>query len=159
MGYTHYMKTEKEIPQDRWDEEFLPAVKLILKTAQIGAWNIPLAGPSGEDNTSPVCAENRIMFNGVTADSYETMGIERMPKEFYFCKTNRKPYDCVCVAINLLAESLFDDYFSWSSDGQGEEGYDQEGKELLKDAIGCGELDRDSVAAAIKRCEQEVTQS
>lgn len=134
MGYTHYFKTKKEISQNSWDNYFIPGVKLILEEA--AKQGIPTAGPMGDAGTNPEFMEDGIMFNGVGPDSHETMMIHRTPVEFDFCKTNRKPYDAICVAVAVLAKKLFNSSFEWSSDGDNELEFDREGKDLLKSAFG-----------------------
>jgi hypothetical protein len=59
------------------------------------------------------------------------MTIERKAEDFYFCKTARKPYDTVCVALMLLAEFCFSE-FSWHSDGIAEDFV--EGRRFLADS-------------------------
>lgn len=134
MGYTHYFKTKQDIHQTTWDSYFIPAVKLILKEAEKQGTEI--TGSHGEAGTIPEFTSDYIMFNGLGEDAHETMTIERKAADFYFCKTARKPYDAACVAVAVLAAKLFNkDYFEWSSDGDGERGFDREGKDLLKTAL------------------------
>lgn len=133
MGYTHYFETKEEISLNTWKNYFMPAVKTILMEAN--TQGIPTAGPAGEASTIPEFADDRIMFNGVGEDAHETMVIHRTPIEFDFCKTNRKPYDAVCVAVSVLAKALFRSEFDWKSDGMDELDFDREGKELLKSAL------------------------
>lgn len=135
MGYTHYFETKKDIQEKTWHNYFIPAVKLILKESE--KQGIEIAGSHGEAGTIPEFTSDYIMFNGLGEDAHETMTIERRETHFYFCKTARKPYDAACVAVAILAAKLFNkSYFEWSSDGDNEPGYDLEGIELVKAALG-----------------------
>lgn len=149
MGYTHYMKAKKEIPQEKWNDEVIPAVKLIIATAQADPWNIPIVGPISEPGTFPEYCNDYIYFNGLGEDGHETMEVRRLPKDFFFCKTARKPYDAVCVAVNIFMETAFKSYFSWSSDGEGED-YRSEGERLLYNALEYEKLDRRGLIKALK---------
>lgn len=149
MGYTHYMNQKKEIPQEKWNDEVIPAIKAIIETAQEGSWGIPIVGPISEPNTVPEFANDHIFFNGLGEDGYETMEVRRLPKEFYLCKTARKPYDAVCVAVNVWLETCFKSYFSWSSDGEGED-YKTEGERLLYDTFKFEALNRRGLIKALK---------
>ena len=80
------------------------------------------------------------------------MDIHRCEYEFYFCKTARKPYDAVCVALAIFMATCFPRHFSWHSDGD----YDEvdcklEGIRLLVATFGTIELDRENILAAIKK--------
>lgn len=148
MGYTHYMNQKKEIPQEKWNEEVIPAVKAIIETAT-EKWNISIVGPISEQDTFPEFNNDRIMFNGIGEDGHETMEVLRQPREFFFCKTARKPYDAVCVAVNVWMETCFKSYFSWSSDGEGED-YKSEGERLLYDTFKFEALNRKELIKSLK---------
>ena len=84
-----------------------------------------LAGPCG--NGKPILNENGVFaFNGNEDEDgdyesfYVSLNDDRY--EFGFCKTARKPYDvAVCLALLCLANEFGED-FSYSSDGDIEEG-------------------------------------
>jgi hypothetical protein len=81
-----------------------------------------------------------INYNGQGEDSHETCYIQRVTKieewasnrelAFSFCKTARKPYDKYVVATYIMAQVLFGNDVSFSSDGEFEEC--AEGKELAE---------------------------
>lgn len=89
-----------------------------------------------------ICDNEHLIFNGLDGDSHETFDFSRTKDtwllrspespDFSFCKTARKPYDKVIVAILKLADHCFEG-FSWSSDG-GEDEH-KEGTILLVDAL------------------------
>lgn len=132
----------------KWNYEVVPAVKLIIETAQ-EKWKIPIVGPISESDTVPEYCNDHIYFNGLEDDGHETMEVLRLKKKFYFCKTARKPYDTVCVAVAIFMETAFKSYFSWSSDGEGED-YRSEGERLLYQALKFEKLDRRGLIKALK---------
>ncbi len=113
MGYTHYWEGEAPIAKA------LPIIEKIV--AQGARQGIPLAGWDGEGE--PVITAEEIRFNGVGDDAHETFAIVAGETGFAFCKTARKPYDAIVVAILIaLSEVEGPSTFSWSSDGDGEPG-------------------------------------
>lgn len=152
MGYTHYFQTKRDISVKHWNNIVLPGVRQILETAQGSDFKIPLVGSAGEPGTEPALEEELILFNGLDRDSHETMEIRRCELDFYFCKTARKPYDSVCVALAIFMQTCFTQEFSWHSDGD----YDKEdckleGIRLLVATFGTTELSRENILAAIKK--------
>lgn len=129
MGYTHYMNTKKEIDADKW-QVFLGHARKVIEFATPDV--VELAGP--DETGQPEFTDDDIMFNGVGDDAHETMEITRTPNSSYFCKTARKPYDIVCVAILVIAKAVFGDAFEWSSDGNRDDHMD--GFMLAQMAVG-----------------------
>ena len=86
-----------------------------------------LANPCGSGK--PILNENGVFaFNGNEDEDgdyesfYVSLHCNRCEFEFGFCKTARKPYDvAVCLALLCLANEFGED-FSYSSDGDIEEG-------------------------------------
>lgn len=124
MGYTHYFKKTEELPQDVWEESFIPEAAQIMKES-----GVALGDNFGNVDSKPVITQDVLSFNGISPDDYETFSLSRKREDFNFCKTQYRPYDKVVVAILMLAEEHFDG-FSWSSDGNAED--HKEGKELLE---------------------------
>ena len=122
IGYTHYWKKTEELPQDVWEEDFIPQASQIMKDS-----GVELGDNFGKVDSKPVITPDVLSFNGITPDDYETFSLSRKKEDFNFCKTQHRPYDKVIVAILMLAEQCFDG-FSWSSDGDAED--HKEGKEL-----------------------------
>ena len=148
MGFTHYFETKKEIPELVWNKEFTPAVMLLIEEA-----DVPIVGVMGDAGTEPHFGDNRIAFNGLGDDSHETMEINRLPNNFYFCKTNHKPYDKVCVAVAIVAATLYPDCFSWSSDGgdpKTDLEFTVEGKQLIGETFHIKEITHGNLVEAIK---------
>lgn len=147
------MKTKKDITESKWDHEVVPGIGMILQTAQQPPFSIPLADAAGNEGTAPLFTRERIMFNGLGEDSYETMMIQRCKEEFYFCKTARMPYDGVCVAVLIFMETCFRTQFSWNSDGDHDDDHDsfkEEGLRILKATFDYEILDRKSLTKCIK---------
>ncbi len=65
---------------------------------------IPLAGNHGTLGTKPIVNANRISFNGVEDDSYETFQLTPETTDFEFCKTARRPYDPIVVEVLKIAK-------------------------------------------------------
>jgi hypothetical protein len=143
------MSVKKEIPQVKWNEEVIPAVKLIIETAQVAPWSIQIVGPSSEPNTLPEFGNKHITFNGLGDNGHESMDVFRLPIDFYFCKTACKLYDTVCVAVNVWMETCFKSYFSWNSDGEGED-FRSEGERLLYNTFEYDALNRRGLIKALK---------
>jgi hypothetical protein len=93
MGYTHYMKNKPAFTDAEW-KQFRAKAREIFKNSPV-----PLGNGCGDEGSKPMFGASRIMFNGVGDDSYETCCVDRDEMEFEFCKTARKPYDSVVVAI------------------------------------------------------------
>lgn len=101
MGYTRYFKdvrTNDGVARD--------VRKIFQKARERG---IVLRGPMGTGE--PIISHDEIVFNGnkSTGDDYETFDLhndESLHQERpAFCKTARKPYDAVVVAVLLSAHS------------------------------------------------------
>lgn len=127
MGYTHYWNKKAELDQNKWSEEFVPAVNRIIELS-----DVELANSMGEALTDPTVDSNMVSLNGLGANSYESFIVTRGKEDFNFCKTAHMPYDEVCVAILMLASELFED-FEWSSDGNDED--HKEGKLLFEQVL------------------------
>lgn len=124
MGYTHYWKQTSDFTIGEW-KRIKKGAELIIKTT-----NVPLSDSEGNPKTSPDITTKFISFNGDGDDAHETFYISKIRrKDFNFCKTARKPYDEVVVAILLLIEYIAPEKFIWSSDGNEED--HEAGKQLI----------------------------
>lgn len=124
MGYTHYYKIPSKMDEVRF-KALVKDVKVILKSAK--KLKIELANGHGEEGTEPTASSNLIILNGVEDDCHETLYIAREDDEskgnglvFNFCKTARKPYDTIVVAILVALKKHFPES-EISSDGGMEE--------------------------------------
>jgi len=109
MGYTHYW-TAKPVEQDDWDA----LVEGARRAAALSSVKIALE--SDEPKIGPYFGDNTIRFNGIGEEGgHETFLIEREGSGWDFCKTARKPYDVIVVAILAYAHAVL----GWevSSDG------------------------------------------
>jgi hypothetical protein len=137
MGYTNYHAIARDFTEPEW-EQLTALTQSIIDTAAapklaeiLHAYEpifpkagISIAGKSGEG--SPRIDGRQVGLNGVGNDSHETFFLPKIEHD-EFCKTNRKPYDIVCVAIYLAAHAITSD-FTFSSDGRDE---DEFGKAAL----------------------------
>lgn len=109
MGYTHYWDNTA-FTRAQWGEALSRAQKII------DASGIPLQYEYNVP-TSPLLDSHMIRFNGVGDDGHETFTFVFEGSDFGFCKTARKPYDTVVVAILRMLMDVNPD-FKWSSDGE-----------------------------------------
>ena len=83
----------------------------------------PFELASGNGTGKPIFQDNKVCFNGVGDDSYEScyFALDNEDYGFNFCKTARQPYDgAVCLAL-LCFKKYFGEDFSYSSDGNSED--------------------------------------
>ena len=127
MGYTHYWKYKNLSPNV--NEKFFNVImdiKVAMKNlptynetagGQYPSNKIIICGGLGEGE--PVFDMNEIWFNGDSTSGmeHETFTFNpRIPCQFDFCKTYRKPYDfMVCITLLSLSKHLTG--FTFSSDG------------------------------------------
>lgn len=130
MGYTHYWTKSSPISDSEW-EAILPRAREILTHAQ-DQLGIALS-EEYDINRIPVVTDTEIRFNGYADEGHETFMITREADDFSFCKTARKPYDAVVVAMLQLL-GVYATGFEWRSDGNREEHAD--GIKLYNDATG-----------------------
>ena len=123
MGYTHYWKKLK-FSKSGWNA-LCDATSCLLRSLPE---NVKVENDNGTDDPMVGAV---IRFNGVGELSHETFLIERMSREFEFCKTNRKPYDLAVCGV-LILTSLYADGGEISSDGLGETYTDSEWKDAWK---------------------------
>jgi len=107
--------------KEQWSE-IVARAKNILTTVS----NIPVQWECDVDEP-PTISDDCIRFNGVEEDGHETFFIPRTGTDWEFCKTARKPYDTVVVAMLTMLNDVNPD-FTWTSDGTIQD--HQEGREL-----------------------------
>ena len=125
MGYTHYWRKERELPQDKWNE-FIKDVNDVFFKADDN-----ICQEYDEPNMPPLATDNVVRFNGVDDNGHETFWFDRTESRppgrdglcFNFCKTARKPYDRYVVDCLKLAKKHFGKAVVLSSDG-GDEIFD-----------------------------------
>lgn len=111
MGYTHYWDAHN-FSDDEW-EEMLNAFPRLEEYANVYIrYECDSSDPALYD-------EQCIRFNGVAEQGHETFLLEKNGG-WEFCKTARKPYDLLVVAVLHFA-SLVSDSFSYRSDGTDDE--------------------------------------
>ena len=123
MGYTHYWAV-KDFTDTQWSEFQAHARKVFRRAARAG---IKIRGWDGTG--SPEVSADRIAFNGADDEGHETCSIKRTDTDRDFCKTARKPYDTVVVALLTIGARM--GCMEWSSDGDPEDHAD--GVKLARD--------------------------
>ena len=118
MGYTHYWR-HSSFSDEEWDEICARARSILNATDVPLQWEYDVEQP-------PQVNHEAIRFNGVEDDGHETFYLEKNSKG-EFCKTARKPYDEVVVALLTTIDEVAD-HFSWSG---GEPEQNEPGLELL----------------------------
>lgn len=113
MGYTHYWKIRKSFTDAAWTSFTNDTKSLFAST------KIPLADGFGDTGTVPEIDDKGVTFNGLEDDGHETCQITKSATDFEFCKTARKPYDEVVVAVLKLARK-YNPSIELSSDGGSE---------------------------------------
>ncbi len=106
MGYTHYWNFIEEPSREKF-VEFAEGVKQLVATAQ----------EAGIEIADEEYGDDKIVFNGVGANSHETFFVSADGVDFNFCKTAQKPYDTAVTASLILAKKIFGDNIKVSSDG------------------------------------------
>jgi hypothetical protein len=141
MGFTHYFTQNRSFTVAEF-KTVQNDVQQILKYAQHEA-GVPLANGAGEPSTSPDVNSKFVSFNGVGDGAHETFIFNRVkatkPKyagdnnpNWDFCKTARKAYDDVVVAVLcylttttrtfVAGEPVYgSEVFTASSDGHGKD--------------------------------------
>lgn len=128
MGYTHYWKSTRPFTDCEWSG-FTRTVRSIINHARRDG-----IGVAGWDGSGPPQIDSEaVRFNGRGPDDFETFSIHRALQDFEFCKTGRRPYDAVAVAV-LIAAARHNPGFSWSSDGSAEYGDFDAGTDLYNRA-------------------------
>jgi hypothetical protein len=130
MGYTHYWSNAHAFTVPQW-KELTDHVRRVFAVAQ-ETFGISLSSES-DINGIPIANGEEIRFNGYADEGHETFLLTPHRINFGFCKTARKPYDSVAVAVLMFATKISSG-FSWSSDGSNEENYTREAGFLLEAA-------------------------
>ena len=112
MGYSHYWNIPQKIPEKEFRELQVTALQIVNTAAM--DFNIIAdieVGTHGHDLF--------IVVRGINSDDHEPFFLEPSAYKFNFCKTARKPYDTIVVAILAYAEGR--KLLTWSSDGDSDD--------------------------------------
>lgn len=102
MGYTHNWEHD-EIPKSIWNKKVMPVANALIAMAEHEG--IHLVYDFDEPDRRPEVTDSHIRFNGGNGQYCETFALTRHNNDKYqFCKTNRRPYDQVVVAILRFVE-------------------------------------------------------
>ena len=133
MGHTHHWENHEPIDEETW-KAITASARRILTLAQE---NRGIALSEEYDiNDIPVVNDEEIRFNGYNDEGHETFYATRRAQPYAFCKTARKPYDPVVVAI-LHAFGVHHPSFVWFTDGRDPEDH-RVGLKLYNEANGAG---------------------
>lgn len=110
IGYTHYWTTSETATKKNW-KEFCKQARLI-----IAGFDGKICG--GDGNGKPEISDECIWLNGCAEDEHdhETFNITVNGGAWDFCKTARKPYDTVVVALLMVGKRM-GIIKEWNSDG------------------------------------------
>ena len=125
MGYTHYWNHDG-FTDSEWEQVKQQAPNII------GASSVPVQFEYDESKPYFI-SDNLLRFNGIDDDGHETFYFPKEGSDREFCKTARKPYDEIVVAM-LIMMSRIKPSFSWSSDGDHED--HEDGVNLFNSCIG-----------------------
>jgi len=142
MGYTHYLTRKQTLPVREFALFTDDCKRIVLQAVMDG---IKLCREFDKPDTDPEITLKHVALNGQGSEGHETIYIPRVYKReswdfnpedgmfFSFCKTARKPYDAVCVAIFTAAKYRFGDEVILASDG----GYSErtEGRQLFMRSV------------------------
>lgn len=103
MGYTHYWEGFTTLPK----EAVTAIQKLVADHSHLVQYECDI-------KSAPAVVGAEVRFNGIGSDGHETFCLSGAA--WNFCKTARKPYDKVVVAVLFIVESACQG-FTWSSDG------------------------------------------
>ena len=114
MGFTRYYTVTGKLDPEKF-KEYSKTCKFVCEKLQetesykLGDWE--------GNESSPIFANDEIVFNGIGDESHETFDISIRSKGFQFTKTRLKPYDTSVCACLFLAKKFFRDDINTSSDG------------------------------------------
>lgn len=110
MGYTTYWRNLK-FSKAGWNN-LCDDVKIVLSHLPE---KVKVKWESDSEKEAAVTSKH-IRFNGIGEEGHETFFLESTPRDFEFCKTNRKPYDLAVSAVLILA-SFYAESGEITSDG------------------------------------------
>jgi hypothetical protein len=115
MGYTHYWRQSEDFTDDQWSAICKDTRKILTYCRKQG---IAIQYECDDTRIRSCVTKSEIHFNGAGSDGCETFYIQfGNPRDFNFCKTERRPYD-LAVCLCLLRISHHCSAFSISSDGK-----------------------------------------
>lgn len=141
MGYTHYWTQTRDLTEQEFGD-FVGSARRIIAAAEgkptdsaNGGYTSPVQICNWDGKGKPELTKNKLSLNGNGPDlDHESFVINRVidSDAWSFCKTARKPYDVVVVALLII---LAQDYgFEVSSDGDVEDW--EAGEKLVAEALG-----------------------
>jgi hypothetical protein len=134
MGYTTYFEAKRAFTTAEWTN-ITTAAKAIIAKQPKGL----ICGGNGKGNPTVNAKEIWLNGNAIDDQCHETFHITKAKyPEFNFCKTARKPYDAVVVAILCIVEHFAPSKLDIYSDGDTEEW--GEGLKLAKSIIPAAEV-------------------
>lgn len=117
MGYTHYLRIQEPISDDRWAAIIKDLRKLLVDSNALWPGLCDLIQRESDDPSPAEFSEDLIAFNGKGDNGHETFYVGRNDTGFHFCKTAQKPYDAAVVAALTVMKHYLGDSIKVSSDG------------------------------------------
>jgi hypothetical protein len=121
MGYTHYWTSKRNLNE----------TELVFIETVVNSTRTPLSSGCGNVDDLPVVERGDdylVNINGVSDDAHENLVLYPDKEDWNFCKTARKPYDTIIVAILSYLHDR--GAIEWSSDGEASYGDFKQGKAL-----------------------------
>jgi hypothetical protein len=111
MGYTHYWQQHRAFTGEEW------RALCDFTRCAISWHDYPVCG--GDGNGEPEICSEYIALNGSDAagEAHETLYIEREGSTWEFCKTARKNYDPIVVAVLIWIHRNTDAFYVTSDAG------------------------------------------
>lgn len=116
MGYTHYWKTTQPMTAYEWEDICKSAITYCTRSVVPVHIETSLYMPAPYD-TQTLRIRSQIRIEGIGEAGYETFVLYPYKEDFAFCKTGRRPYDEIIVAVLNRAAERCPEKFSWRSDG------------------------------------------
>ena len=152
MGYTHYWNQYSDFTDEEWDfarEFFHKGLELLAGSSEFATtaqeWDVKSVVIRGWDGIrEPEFTDERVSFNGDRSQGldHESFVVQKIhsgyqwnpTQRFDFCKTARKPYDVLVVAMLMMFHEM-NPWFEWSSDGGDQHRPEMDGGRRLYCAI------------------------
>ena len=116
MGYTHYWKTTQPMTAYEWADICKSAITYCTRSSvpvHIET-SLYMPAPYGKETKR---IRSSISIEGIGEAGYETFVLYPYEENFACCKTGRRPYDEIIVAVLNRAAERCPEKFFWRSDG------------------------------------------
>lgn len=145
MGYTHYWRRRKSIPQPVFNAIVRDFRKVMAAIEEKG---VRVCG--GDGSGKPHVGKDSVSLNGCGNESLETFSFPRIYKPMYnpvanenndrlfdFTKTGQQPYDIAVTSFLLIARRHIGDSLVVTTDGEDADW--KEARTVVQETLGYGE--------------------